>query len=259
MSEKVYVSPAPLVNHREEVELEKIAQRFNEITAPNIIDQAGEAVGNLIPQAAKDWFGSTTHMLTEQDMYKRSMEVFAQGMGVLEKQASNVTIDPKTVIREIDKVAEGIKIDSLDEICLVRSYSISKVVENYRLQHLGAAIVEGGGTGLLGFAGIVPSLVLSNFLFYRAVESIALFYGYDVKHDASEMYIAGEVLGSALNPKGFGSGQVDLIAKFMMMAEATAVKQTAKKSWAAMIEHGGIAALLAQIRALANKAAQKAI
>ena len=43
------------------------------------------------------------------------------------------------------------------------------------------------------------------------------------------------------------------------MAEVTTIKQTVKKGWTAMAEHGGVTLLLTQIRALANKAAAKAL
>jgi len=61
------------------------------------------------------------------------------------------------------------------------------------------AFAEGGATGYFGFAGLPLNLVLSMFLYYRAVQSIAMFYGYDVKHDSAELVIAGEVFMSALS------------------------------------------------------------
>lgn len=42
-------------------------------------------------------------------------------------------------------------------------------------------MIEGGGTGAFGFWGLPFNLVLSTFLYFRAVQSIAMFYGYDVK------------------------------------------------------------------------------
>jgi hypothetical protein len=43
------------------------------------------------------------------------------------------------------------------------------------------------------------------------------------------------------------------------MSKAAVVKQTAKKTWTDMASKGGIPLLIAQMRALANKAAQKAL
>ena len=51
----------------------------------------------------------------------------------------------------------------------------------------------------------------------------------------------------------------DYIGKVLVYAESAAVKQAAKKGWTAMVEKGGAALAIAQMRALANKAAQKAL
>ena len=43
------------------------------------------------------------------------------------------------------------------------------------------------------------------------------------------------------------------------MTQSTVVKQTAKKTWTDMATRGGVPLLLTQMRALANKAAQRAL
>lgn len=73
------------------------------------------------------------------------------------------------------------------------------------------------------------SIVLSIFLYYRAVQSVAMFYGYDVKNDSAELVIASEVFINALSPSSSGSDEMSsIIGKVMLMTEITAVKQTAK-------------------------------
>ena len=68
------------------------------------------------------------------------------------------------------------------------------------------------------------------------------------------------MFANALSPasKG-GNGVSNNVAKFMAISAAEGVKQTAKKTWTAMIERGGPALLIAQMRALANAAARKAL
>lgn len=143
----------------------------------------------------------------------------------------------------------------------MRSYDVAKSVNAYKNQDILAATLEGGGTGALGFAGLPLNIALSTFLYFRAVQSIAMFYGYDVKNDSAEMVIASEVFTNALSPKTSDANNemTNIIAKIMLMSQATAIKQTAKKTWTHMIEKGGIPLLLAQMRALANKSAQKAL
>ena len=85
-------------------------------------------------------------------------------------------------------------------------------------------------------------------------------YGYDIKNDSSELIIASEVFMKALSPNSNGSNELtDIIGKFMIFAELAAVKQTVKKTWADMAARGGGCLLVAQMRALANNAAKKAL
>lgn len=87
-------------------------------------------------------------------------------------------------------------------------------------------LVEGGSTGCFGFAGLPFNLVLSIFLYYRAVQSIAMFYGYDIKNDPSELVIASDVFMNALSPNSQGTNEMTgIIGKIMVMTELTAVKQ----------------------------------
>lgn len=104
--------------------------------------------------------------------------------------------------------------------------------------------------------------MLSTFVYYRAVQSIAMHYGYDVKSDPDEMIIAGQVLVSAFNPANAGAnvgGAAEMIGKFMVMAELASIRQVAKRGWAAMVDHGGACLLIAQLRALAHASAKKAL
>lgn len=50
-----------------------------------------------------------------------------------------------------------------------------------------------------------------------------------------------------------------MVGKVMMLAEAATVSQTVKQGWKAMAERGGACLVIAQMRALANGAARKAL
>ena len=126
------------------------------------------------------------------------------------------------------------------------------------------AAIEGGATGFLsGFSvlpGLAANIVLSTLLYYRAVQWIAVSYGYDVRRDPSEMTIAASVFTCALSPtKSNGEEMSDTIIKFMVMNELAGVKNAAAKGWAEMIAEGSVGLILTQIRALAHKSAQKAL
>ena len=114
---------------------------------------------------------------------------------------------------------------------------------------------------MAGFAGIPFNLVLSNLIYFRSVQLIAIYYGFDVKNNASELVIASQVFAKALSPKqdNINNELNGIIGKIMVMTQATAVKQTAKKTWTDTATRGGTTLLLTQMRALANKTAQKAL
>ena len=188
------------------------------------------------------------------------MKVVGEGFHILEKQAARMSISETAIVKQVNKSIKENEITSLEEVCLARGYDISKAVEAYKRQDLLWALAEGGTTGYFGFAGLPFNLVLSIFLYYRAVQSVAMFYGYDVKNDSAELVIASEVFMNALSPSSSGSDEMSsIIGKVMLMTEITAVKQTAKKTWSDMAARGGIGLLLTQMRALAYKSAQKAL
>ena len=97
-------------------------------------------------------------------------------------------------------------------------------------------------------------------MYYRAVQSVALFYGYDIKHDSTELQIASEVFTNALSPRNNTDSELSsVIAKVMLITETTTVKQTVKKGWTALANKDAVTLLLTQMRALTNAAAKKAL
>lgn len=121
----------------------------------------------------------------------------------------------------------------------MRGYEVSKAANRKRFQNTSVAFVEGGVTGAVGVVGIPFNLVLGALAFYRAVQSTAMSYGYDVKNDPAELVIASEVFANSLSPASRGgNGVSNNIAKFMAISAAEGVRQTARKTWAAMVERG---------------------
>ena len=102
-----------------------------------------------------------------------------------------------------------------------------KLITLQKYQNLAFVFVEGSVTGVLGFAGVPFNLVLSTFLFFRAVQSIAMFYGYDVKNDANELVIASEVFMKSLFSENDKDDELSaILEKIMMMNKATAFSKT---------------------------------
>lgn len=261
-----YIMPDPMLDEREFDEIETLAKRYEKLTSPGVLAKAGRQIGEAVPapvkalankagKAATDTFNG----LTEQELMANAIKVAAEGFGELEKQAAKASVSREYVISRINEGKQEQKVSSLSEICLLRAYDVAAVSANERLYHMGIALAEGGGTGAAGFWGLPANLALSMLIYFRAVQSVAMFYGYDVKDDPSELVVASEVFQSALAPKAKVDATSEYIGKVLVYAEAAVVKQAAKKGWAAMVKQGGGALAIAQIRALANGAARKAV
>lgn len=253
--------PTPIVNSKETASLDVLTKSYNKLIEPSKIVILGQKVGGLIPEKVKEFSSDITKNITAQELYQQSMELVAKGFKIVEEQAAKYSISEKTILKRVNKVIPDVKITEINEICFVRSYKLSKLVNSCKMQDNIAAFLEGGTTGAIGFWGLPFNFVLSTFLYFRAVQVIAMFYGYDVRNDSAEMVIASEVFANALSPtqNDVNNEITSIISKVMVMTQASVVKQTAKKTWTDMASRGGIPLLLAQMRALANKAAQKAL
>lgn len=256
---KDFKMPLPVIDEREMETLGDLALRFHKLTQPGAVQKLGKKVANYVPEDIKNLVAGAGIALSEQQIYKEMLEVAGQGFKKIEEQAAKYSISEKTIIETINKHST-VKITSLEQICTLRCYEVAKAVNQSSNWDLLYAGLEGGITGSAGLAGLPFNLVLGTFLFYRAVQTIAMFYGYDVQRDASEMVIAAEVLSNAMNPsETFVGGTTTMVGKIMIMTQAGLVKKMSSKSWTEMAKRQGIPLLLTQMRALANKSAKKAL
>ena len=255
-----YEVPDPILDEKEENSLDALSERYLALTKPGPMARAAKRAGKIVPSSIKDAASDIKMNVTERNLYIQSMKVVAQGFKVVEEQAARFTISEQQILKKINSAGKGYDIKSLDEICLVRSYDIDRILAAHMRNNLGAAFAEGAATGVPGFAGLPFNIVLSTFLFFRAVQSTAMFYGYDVKNDPDELMIAEEVFMKAMSPSAADASEMgDILGKVMLVSKTEAISQAAKKGWAHMAESGGVELLLVQMRALANKAAKKAL
>lgn len=255
-----YAIPEPLLSPSEEQELQKLTAQYDKLREPGAISKIGNMVGEALPKELKEMAENAGASFTEQQLYLQVMQVVADGFEVIEGIAARCSVGPDYVVNQINRGKQSQKVDDISEICLLRATDVAKIVNDQQLQHIALAFTEGAATGAPGFAGIPFNIAASTFLFFRAVQSIALFYGYDVKNDPAEMMIASEVFGAAMNPSAAPTGGLSTsVAKIMAAAEVTMVGQVVKKGWTEMAKRGGATLILAQIRALANAAARKAV
>ena len=253
--------PYPIIDRKESIVLDNLTRRYNKLIEPSAIAKLGTKANQLVPQKIKQIGNDIGLSITEKELYTQIMKIIGSGFNAVEEQAVRLTVSEKYILDKINKAFPHYRLEALDEICLVRSYDLAKMVNDYRKSDTFFAIIEGGGTGAIGFWGLPFNIVLSTFLYFRAVQSIAMFYGYDVKNDYAEMVVARDVFMSSLSPtkNDVNNEATSIIGKIMVMSQSAVVKQTAKKTWTDMATRGGIPLLLAQMRALANKSAQKAL
>lgn len=258
--DKMLHVPNPIVDKKEAAALDLLKERYTRLTEPGRIAKLGGKAERLIPEKMKKWGKDLSLNISGKELYVQMMGVISNGFKIVEEQAARFSVSEKQILNRFNTSSDH-KIECLDEICLMRSYDIARLVNAYKGQDTIAAVIEGGGTGACGFWGLPFNLVLSTFLYFRAVQSIAMFYGYDVKNDSAELVIAGEVFANALSPNtsGIDHEAANMIGKIMLMSQAAVVQQTARKTWTDMASRGGIPLLLVQMRALANQSAQRAL
>ncbi len=260
LNEDIYNLPAPIVDAKEQASIDELSKRYEKLCEPSVVSKAGKKIVKFIPEKVKELGRNTKSAVTEQELYAQAMDVISKGFKLVEQQAAKFSISEKAIINNINAVSVDSDISNIEEICLMRGYDISKAVNSYKTKDFWAAFTEGAVTGAAGFWGLPFSIVLSTFLYYRAVQSIAMHYGYDIKNDSAEMIIASEVFINALSPGSSAYNEItSIIGKIMLISKATAVKQTVKKGWTEMASKGGTELFLVQMRALANKAAKKAL
>ena len=268
---KEYCVPKPMLNKKEQ-ELEEFnLKRYEKMMQPSLVKKAGKKVSESIPESIRelpskvagnlpDSVKNMAENVTDAELLKKCIEVVSKSFSTMEKYASNATLSKDYVVNKVNALDDQNDIESLDEVCLVRVNEISQLVKKFQTRNFWLALAEGALTGVLGLPGIAPNLVLSTFIYYRAVQSVALLYGYDVKDNPSELMIATEVFTTSLDPSNKQSSELgNTIMKVMAFTQVTVVKQTAKKTWADMASKGGVCLMITQIRALANAAARKAL
>ncbi len=260
MDTTTYILPEPVVDEKEFQTFNHLAKVYEKMLAPTMASQAISKASEIVPDTIKDTLNTAKSAITDTDLFLQSMAVLGKSFQILEQFAAKVTLSEKDVVSKINRVTPANNISTLDEICLARAYDISSLVNKNNLVDIVATLVEGAATGYLGFAGLPFNLVLSTFLYYRAVQSVALFYGYDIKNDPDELAFASEVFISSVSPRNNADSEVSsVMAKVMLLTTTTSVQQTVKKGWVAMAEKGGIHLLITQMRALAHNAAKKAL
>lgn len=264
--------PNPILDKKELATLDDLNKKLAKITTPNekisnakntvkkIGDSFPKPIKNIVLQTGGQ-FRMITGNLTQAAVFGQVMQTMNESYDYIQGQVSKFTIIDTKIVKHVSKKMNRDDLNSIQDFTLLRSYEISRVVDSIKIRNFSSGLLEGGATGVFGFWGLPANIAISNLLFFRVVQEVATYYGYDVKHDAAEMMIAGEVFAQSLNPtnKIANNELSENILKILTIAELQATKAATKKGWAEMIKQGGIPLALAQIRSLSHKSAAKAL
>jgi len=253
----------PILDQRELALLDNLTNEYKDFIAPKkigkLLQSAQSRIGAIIPTKAKLKIDNAVKAASEWDMIQKALEHTGKGFLILQAQASKLTLNKNNIINTLKSKKDDLT--EYEQICALRSYDIAKVVGKQNYKDLLAAFGEGFICGAPGIVGVPFNIALSFLLYFRAVQSIALYYGYDVKDNPSELEFAATVTISSLCPNSEQSSETlaGLIGKMMLSANLTALKSSLNKTYTEMAKKGGAELLYVQIRALANKAAEKAL
>ena len=263
--DKLYVVPNPIVDLREMKALDALQEQYAKLSRPNVLAKAGEKAAALVPEKIKEAGNAAKGFITEQELYKYILKIAADSYNDLQSFAAGLTINEKKIVKKLNTLDRKNEISKVEEACLLRSYKISEEINKAKISDMLITAIEGGGFGVLADAMPVQALAMNMavtmFLYHRAVQWIAMYYGYNVKKDPAEAIIAASVFVNALSPaKSDGSNEItDIVAKFLVTEKMIGIKNAANKSWSALLSEGSLGLMLTKLRALSNVYAKKAL
>lgn len=255
--------PNPVLDAKEERLQKKITERFEEFEAPGPMARGMQKLKSsakqVLPASAVSKMEEFKTNVSKTELIKEALDVARKGFVEITKHASRFTINPDRIVQELAE--EEVGLERYAHVPAVRSYEIEPLVSK-DFKERALAFAEGSLTGAVGLPGIPFNLALSFFLYFRATQNVALYYGYDVRRDPRELEIASQVTIQSLSPNV--DKQVDTLGKFigkmMLATEASALRQSLQRmTYEEMASQGGAELVYVQIRALANKAAKKAL
>jgi hypothetical protein len=255
--------PDPLLDKREEDLLIRLNKDYENFIKPGPVARwtrkVGDVVVKITPQHLQKLSQDAIQAATDWEVIKKVLELATKGFGVINQQVCRLSACPDDIVKGYVKM--GYCVPSFEHICALRSYVAEKNVSDNNLQHYALAVVEGAATGFPGLARVPFNLALSFLLFFRCTQGVALQYGYNVKDDPRELELAAQTTMGCLEPNLLSNTDFlgGLLGKMMLASEISALSRAMRKPFDVMAKSGGSELLYVQIRALANKAAQKAL
>ena len=153
MEQKQYIVPEKIIDTKEENLLLSLTESYQKLLEPSLAGKLAEKVGSIIPDKIKDFSSQIMEKASDTDIFVKALEVVGKSFAILEEYAAKVTLSEAEILKQINRISSDNQITTMDEICLIRSYELSKIVNKNKFTDVIAALVEGGATGAAGFAG----------------------------------------------------------------------------------------------------------
>jgi len=186
-----------------------------------------DQVKKTVPQSGWIKIGNT---ITQSDFMSRAMSIVGKQFKEIETKTAIISVSKKDVLNVHNRYHSSIV--KFEDICFARSYDVSKMINKKDYEHLIWTTIQSVLSGITGISGVVYSTVFGSFIYFRAAQSIALYYGYDVKDDPLELEFAGEVTLIALS-KIFEDKKSNHVANHihqMMLTDEHSLKVETNKS-----------------------------
>lgn len=245
--------------------LNQLTKSYIQFTTPGPVrtqfSKSATKLTSFIPEKATQFVTNSLNEAGEWEIIKKVISKAGKGIESVNENTARYTFNKNSIVKELSKNSN--QLSDFKEICLMRSYEIEKTAMSKRkLVDLSTSFVGGGATGFFGLAGLPFNLAYTSLMYFRSVQSVALYYGYDVKGDPRELEFASSVTLKSLMPYATvnSDGLESVISKMMVAQNVTTLTRSlAKLNYTEMAKRGGSELLYVQIRALANKNAQKAL
>ena len=127
MNTKTYIIPDKILDEKEEKSLVALTDTYNKMIAPSAVNKAMKKVEEKVPQVVKDAFSAAGGAITEAELFAKSMELLGKSFQILEEYAAKISISENEIIKQVNQISADNQITTLDEICLIRSYELSKM------------------------------------------------------------------------------------------------------------------------------------
>jgi hypothetical protein len=245
--------------------LETLTKKYEKFIEPSPLQKqlikTKDKVSEILPEKVKEITSDTIKNASDWVVIRKVIESAGKGFGVVNENSARYTLSKKNVLKTLNKEFEHAS--EFERICELRSYYIEmNVINRRKMFDLPMAFVGGGITGFFGLWGVPFNLAYTFFMYYRTVQAVALYYGYDVVDDPSELEFASSVTITCLSPQIESDAQNlgSIVSRMMFATNVTALKESLSKlSYEQMAQKGGSELLYVQIRALANAQAKKAL